>query len=605
MDYINKANTYIKSFLPAQDSSIFNSKTSSLVNEYFSSKKPKKEVFTYLDKTQSGKLISSTKVKHTYPVPSNKTYQHHKSLEDLCTHIALTRNPNAGKKLAAEASSASFSSRNRGDISTEVRICKGLKKILGIDSWPEHKIKDFFNIESLYKKNSEFNGHSFSNKFGKVIEINSASTSSADRKALPVQNLTVVKSSGENLLYTGRPDTKEKAKEQALFILSHKLNVPLLEEADPTSKPSSEMPKWLKGKKGVTWNETSQTLELPYVVYSIMSDSTVQSAFYKKMNDPFSNEKLFIETERKTLNSLKKEPFLVKDSTGKVFKLQCKPIFLSQSFNSFDLMKGFVGEGSLSPAITSQGWKELSNILKENPKKAEKLHDHIATLNKYFKGDQHLSNLHLFLHMNIILQELNSENEDLPTVLHCKSSTDRTGIGAALLATLKQFERLGIPLPSDMNVLTSDIRFKELFHINWIPTWHQRSKLSRDIEGISFGKGLGQNPILLDILPERFLQRKKGSMSGRIKSSFFAAANALGYEFYRAFHLNTCSLKNKEMTTEKHGEKMAVLAHSNCQRKTPCHLPTVYLNERIHNFRSKTGSPLSPLQKEKQIWRIN
>ncbi len=240
----------------------------------------------------------------------------------------------------------------------------------------------------------------------------------------------------------------------------------------------------------------------------------------------------------------------------------------------------------------------------------KKLREHIDILSSYFRGANYLSNLHLFLHMNIVISELNKGSQNLPTVLHCKSSTDRTGIGAALVATLRQFERLRIPIPSDMTLLTKDIRFKELFYLNWIPTWHQRSKYSRDIEGISFGKAVGQNPILLDVLPKRFLDKQKASISHNIRSGFFALFNALGLKIYTAVNINNPFvfaptnpfMSPTKMTPEEFRDKMATIAYSNIQRKKLSYLPDFYLNKRVHKFRSQSRAALSPLQKQQRPW---
>ncbi len=582
MNYMYPIKSYITNLPVISSSSSYVTSVASFVTNYFCKKPSKEFICNYTDTTEDNKQISLTKIYYHHPKPTHTTFKHYESLEALCTHIARTRTPFPLKSLKKEISSSSFSSVNRGDISTEVSLSKSLKKLIGLENKTDQEIKDFLKTESSYKHNSEFNGYSYTDQKGKLVQIDTATASSADRESSAIQNLTVVKSGGRNLLYTGRPDTLEKAKEQALFILSHKLNIPLLEEASSSETVSKEKPIWLNGKKGITWNPKEQCIELPYALYSIMSDSDTQHAFYNLMNDPANNEKLFIKKEVETLKKLKNNPVFIKDESGKVFKLQCKPILLSQCFNAFETFKGIAAEGSLSPIIMREGWDEIHSLIKKTPEKLKKVQQHVEILNNYFSGSIHLSSIHLFLHMNIILSEINGVNESLPIVLHCKSSTDRTGIGAAILATLGQFKSLKIPIPSDLNLLTSDLRFKELFFLNWAPTWHQRSKYSRDILGISFGAGLQQNPILVDCLPKRFL-KDSSSKFHNIKSGFFAGINFLGLRIYHCF--------SKKVP--------AVSLHAKLQLNNHSYLPKLRINEKAAKFRS-VGQALSPLQKSKK-----
>ncbi len=544
------------------------------------------ETVIYEDRAKDGTLLSTTRIGRYYPIDDCKTYKYHKSLNDLCEHIAFYRNPDS-KNLKKETSSASFSSKNRGDLKTETTLSTELKKILGLNKKSDEEIKKLLSVESIYQHNSEFNGHAYLNKQGKYVYINSAIASSNDRKATTTQNLSVLKEGGQNLLYTGRPDTPEKAKEQALFILSQKSNGVSLKEADKSSEPSKSAPKWLNQVKGLTWNPKLQCIEFPYAVYSLMSDSSVMSSMYTLLNTPEHNEKKFIEEEAKTLESLKKEPMLVKDAQGNVFKMQLKPILLSQRFNAFSTLKAFVGEGKVSSALMETAYKEIQALLNARPKIRIQLQSHINVLDQYFMGKKHLSDAHLFMLMNTVLKELSGESEELPLVLHCKSSTDRTGIGAAILTAMSQMKRLGIEIPSDMGLLTKDPRFKALYQINWIPTWHQRSEYSRDIAGISFGNGITQNPIVIECLPENFLEKSSSSLRW-LGSGAFAASSTLILN--TSFYLNRFFKQNSP----------AFSAYLQNDLFTFPYYPNVQVNQKGLVYKSK-GEALSPLRKEEKM----
>lgn len=542
------------------------------------------ETISYEDKDNKGQTLSSTKVERYYPNSSVTSYKCHKSLRDLCKSIAQQRG-SSESSLAKDSSTASFSSKNRGDLKTKVTLSEELKNTLGLNNQTDEFIENFLSTESNYEHNSEFNGHSYLDKNGRFVQINSAIESSADRKALHAQNLSVVKQGGENLLYTGRPDTLPKAKEQALFIMSHKKGAPILEEAS-SSEASKTPPKWLEKVKGLSWNPTLQCVEFPYAVYSLMSDSLTMSKVCDMLGTPENNERKFLKEEIKTLKALGQESFAVKDAEGHVFNVRCKPILLSQGFNAFSTLKAFTLEGGTSSPLMAKGFQELKEVLNERSK--EKLKPHIETLEAYFAGKTSLSSLHLFLHMNMLIMEISGENEELPLVLHCKSSTDRTGIGAAVLASVKQMKKMGEEIPADMSTLTQNVKFKELFALNWIPTWHQRSEYSRDVAGISFGKDISQNPVVAECLPERYLTPSKSLIRWTLSGIFGGFSVAI----------SELRSMTSTFTSKLSEEGKAFDSYLKTDLSIP-YYPHVHVNKLGGQYRS-TGIPLSPLQKEEK-----
>lgn len=550
----------------------------------------------YQDFSSDNKLLSSVKVYQKTSKLPEQDYKHHESFKDLCLCIAKQRNPSCSSK---EVNEASFSGVNRNELETEVTLSPSLKKLFNLSQATDEKIKKLFTIRSLYKYNSEFNGHSYTDKQGNLVKIQTATSSSSDRKSPSTQNLSVLTLDNQNLLYTGRPDTYEKAEEQAHFVLSHKLGIPLLKTVDPTAKVSQEMPSWAVDQPGVLWNPRTKSLEVPYVVYSLMSDSNLLSFFYSSSNSSENNEKLLLKQEQQALEALAKHSVYAKDWEGNVFKIAYKPILFSQGFNaSAAALKGISQEGSVSPLVMKQGWNSLLKILGKYPQKVQKLEYHIQTLNRYFQEQKYLDPVELFFHMHILLAELNQEHEVLPIVLHCKSSTDRTGIAAAMLTALKQYRKMQLPIPQDPKKWISDPKFKELFVLNWIPMWHQRSKFSRDIEGVSFGSGLFQNPILLECLPQRYLTNsfQYPSWWGKVGLlTIFNLIGSLSEVSSRALLLGQAfsSKRNPESAT-------TVFRKSLLEQSRPSFCPTVQVNEKGLRFKSKTSHPPSPLEKEEK-----
>jgi len=309
-----------------------------------------------------------------------------------------------------------------------------------------------------------------------------------------------------------------------------------------------------------------------------------------------------LKKEIKVLENLSKKPMTVEDPEGNVFKVSFQPILISQSFNSFDKFK-FLGEGYTSPLLMRQGWEKIQKIAKKHPEKAKIVASHLKAMQQHFSSfSKRLSMLDLFLHTNIVLSALNEDAELLPTVLHCKSSTDRTGIGMAILATIKQFKRLGIPIPNDLKELKNNVAFKELFAMNWIPTWHQRSAFSRDNLGISFGSGIQQNPILLECLPKRYLNSSSSLPVQVIQNTAF---NILHYPLVASsqliHHIGYLPEHLKRLTSSRgRKELFTIWKNTVWDMVTPFSYPSTFISEKGNLFRSSGLAPVSPLEKKEK-----
>ncbi len=550
------------------------------------SKAAKRSFVRYEDRNSEGKILSRTNVHYvSRPIPKMK-FQKHESFEALCTHMAKTRG--LGDK--ADPLNAKCSTFNRSDLETEVFVSKRLKKKLGIPKEEtDTQVKNFFKTETIYKHNSEFNGHSYKNEKGSYTKIHSAIASSADREALTTQNLSLVKTGGEKFLYAGRPDSFEKAKEEALFVLSHTVDIPLLTEGKETDKVNPNKPKWIEGKKGITWNEKTKCIEFSYTIYSLMSDSSLTSFIYSKIQKlPKEDELLLLNQEKEALARLKSGPIVIKDENGNVFKVQFKPIFFSQGFNSFPTFKGFLGEGTLSPPIMAQGWKELK-ARQDFAEKTKGVQAHVQQLEEYFAGHLHLSNLHLFIHMHLVLSAINT-NEELPLVLHCKSTVDRTGMGVAILTALDQWKRLGKTIPADLSKLidSKEEEFKELFFLNWLPTWNERARAARVHEGVCFGLGASRNPIMLECLPKRCLKESKSTLRWML-SGALATINTIG-SYWKWFWVS-CEPMFYSHSEQELSDWYARKQNALLQTKTTAWFPHMLFEENVAKYEMSRHKP--------------
>lgn len=398
-----------------------------------------------------------------------------------------------------------YSAMNRDDlISRPTILDPTLRKQLNLAS------DDILQTEHLFAKNSPLNGQSFMLD-GEKVHLSQAIACSNDRKVENTGNLRVIQTKEkESLCYTGRVDSDRKALEQASFIFLNELKTK---------------------RKGITQTKDENAnviYKLDYVVNSMLSIPWIWST--ESAIAPFP-EREYLENERKALLVLKeKGTITIEDPNcpGMKYQVAFNPILFSRSCNIFTKLENwlppfFTGQ-SRAEEISEVGFSNLKTLASQkllslqadlDIKKQAPLEQKIKAIKACLKT----------LEQNDLPPEIEWATRDylcqllnLPSVYHCKSSTDRTSIAIALSSALHQWTALNLPIPENLNDLIKEDHFKELFAANWM-TGHQITRYARGAKGtvakeklnpknlgLSLSRGIAQNPIISQLLPERYLK---------------------------------------------------------------------------------------------------
>ena len=342
--------------------------------------------------------------------------------------------------------------------------------------------------------------------------------------------------------YTGRPDTKAKAREMAEMIFFGEM-------------AAGDRCKGISEKDGI------HTLRI--VINSLESTSPLYSlgrpGHFKKSG--MEQEQEYFADEARALQELQADgPMTFVDpETGESYNVQVEPILLARQVNVFARAESTVSSavsGARSALETSrEGWKSLNSYAKTQLQELReqleiaKGHDDEsmaceALAKKIKQIEKLIKLLDTSFNPGILGHQLPAEEEmlctillcrllDLPQLLHCKSSTDRTSL-AVIATALRQWETLGLPIPGDIISLLKDEDFKELLAANWqaghavtrnargphgvIHQIDEHGKtheviLDHEKVGIAMNEGAAQCVIPAKILPARYL-KKYGIMGG-------------------------------------------------------------------------------------------
>ncbi len=352
--------------------------------------------------------------------------------------------------------------------------------------------------------------------------------------------------------YTGRPDTLEKAIEQAEMITFSEFAAAeeenaqgLFQEVDDDGDPLE-----IDGKP---------VYRQVYVIHSIESTSPLYG-----LGEHFEveQEQEYFEREKAAIAALKKDTLspadrailekhkedltpeqqaaidklvakglrrMVHPKTGEEFWVRPNPILLARQVNALDnisrTLDGWTSGATQALEVTREGWEDLKAIAMTRKKdlstQEKKLLDYlIDKLEKSYNGrslgsqDAAVEEIFCMNMLNILLE--------LPPVDHCKSSTDRTSIAIAMIVSLSQWLERGNYIPDQFETLMDNEYFKELFAMNWIQgqqlTRNARSpegmieqdgvkvELDHEALGISINSSIAQCSLLARLLPKRYLK---------------------------------------------------------------------------------------------------
>jgi hypothetical protein len=399
------------------------------------------------------------------------TFTPFKSREDLLCHEMGMRMkeqgmpPNPARLDKRDALlKLNYSARNVSNLIQEVTPSKEIRERLHLSPGTASKL--WTTCHWLF--NSSLNGYQFKDESGSTIEIRNAITSSRDKKASTIGMTRRISDyeTGKTLAYTGLPNTREKALEQVKFIFE------------------SEMAKPPEKRKGLTENNGVWTLT--YAVNSLLTCKT--GTYFAEFDD-----KVETLNEQALLEGLRNEDIEI---DGK--KVVVKPLLFSQPFNVMTLFDPIVmethsGKG-FSKTVNAAGYAQLLPQAEEHRQTMED-----GDLKEILKGAIEaltVSPFKLLPEEELFNRTLICHILGIHSVVHCKTTVDRTTLGVAvatvshlvtkdssLLALMKK-NRQGIVLPHS---ILQDKACKELI-IGYAIASHPTTSIVRTSEGILKGK---------------------------------------------------------------------------------------------------------------------
>lgn len=329
------------------------------------------------------------------------------------------------------------SARNWDDLIYQV-VLENIDDIPGLTEAQKERLKNPPLIREEFRHNSPLNGQSYLDAEGNPVKITHAGSCTEDRESETTHLLRRISynKTKETLYYTGRPETTEKAVEQGSWMFLKELDV---------------------GGKGITKNEDG-TYTFNYVVDSLLDSTPLAS---KAKADKTGSVLDKLKEERVTLRNLRnsKEPIEVKGSDGKIHRVHLKPILFHQQYNAVaeaeKIFPAWISGKSLSDEIVKEALPELSILAKngldslkaqyqkashtEQPeilKKITYLSQAIQKLDNY----ENLTRRERIFYLVLLCRMLN-----IPMVVHCKSSKDRTGGVGKLICALYTWLDAGMP----------------------------------------------------------------------------------------------------------------------------------------------------------------
>lgn len=307
-------------------------------------------------------------------------------------------------------------------------------------------------FENKYYHHSEFNGRAYMDDDGHVHTVHDAVASSWDRSTNDLMMARVLLDENGSIFYGGRPDTVERAKQQAEDIFRTELQ--------------------LKEKgKGIKKLD-DHTYELTYVVNSLTNGGELQ-------NPGLLNERESLLAEMKALQSINGKSIEI-EIDGEMVTVWLHPIHTHHMVSFWtrfaDLFSGEISGLKIEGEINDIGYKKIKEIAQLHPENRGLILGAIAQLDEDLPVQERLMLIDLLAHLC-----------NLPIAHHCKSIVDRTSIGGGV-STINHYIAHGkirldqIPKDDQENylphLLCRNEEYKHLF-VATLAIQHQVSKDAR------------------------------------------------------------------------------------------------------------------------------
>ncbi|WP_420421081.1 hypothetical protein [Simkania sp.] len=428
-----------------------------------------------------------------------------------------------------------YSAKNVYNSKVTIAPSEEVRKELGLESHEVHKL----GSEMIWAFNSSLNGYEFIDEDGQKVEIRNGITSSNDRTTRNICMMRLHRDSEtqQSIAYTGRPDTKEKAIEQIEFIVRNELK---------RSHPKG----LVKDGDGYTLTYAVNNLMTPMTGIGLVSfdekEATLQeqevlSSLAGVEHDAFDEKEATLR-EQEILRSLEDKTIVVDGH-----KIRVKPLYFSQPFNQTNSLAAIVtdshnGKG-LARSINETGYETLVPMAQKHLTGMEKgrQKDLLEGAIKALKGDfGELRPQEELFNRALLCHALN-----LPLVIHCKSSTDRTTPAIAIADWAHRCLKLDkINFEMFKNPKGEVVPHLSLKHeapqnsviLGNCLSGHQNTRNARTCEGLVKGHEIGtkilgfewsSNPIVGEILPKRYTKVNDVSPLAKLGVGFLSTLGFL------------------------------------------------------------------------------
>lgn len=405
---------------------------------------------------------------------------------------------------------------------------KEIRKLLNLDK--DADTATHLSSEHHLFYDSPYNHSGYINDKNEFVYIDNAVSSSSNRvSATPTMNRVVTDLDGSSIAYTGKPDTKEKA----IMAIRHMIEAELK-----------------AGDKSKLIQNPDGTYTLPFLVNSLLTTSTLP--LFKLVKDPtrtdLDYEKLMVEAESKIMEDLYNTIVTAPSLNGKdEIKVKVKPFFVNTSVNDFTYPMYGYEHSEKKSAFGNKAFKDyvqtqIKALSDKNPKEAEKKKQLEGALKALNNRDPELSlnSINKLINRAFICELLN-----IPPILHCKSSIDRTGMAIAIFSAMHQIIKSGdldafkegdVYVPhSIMQHEEFGAAFKDLVALN-VVVGNVFVEISRAKPGFKWGDTLikhfitDRNRALFSAENKKLSLRKKAEP--KFKTCFRALSALLERQFY-------------------------------------------------------------------------
>lgn len=401
-----------------------------------------------------------------------------------CAYLKMLKRA-SGRKVSRDTKKTRFGI----EMSSDKRQTNYQEKI----TW-EPSLADFFGQNEMtsteiHALNSRLNGT-------KTLDgtIEQALTSSCNQLADTVSLMRVnLAENGSSDCYVGRVDTLDKAKEMAEFIF--------FGEIDAFENNSNL-------SKGISRNQDG-TYELSFAVQSLLSMSEILGNDQKKL---FYQE---VEAYQQLIEKTKDHPLEIRHpKTGKVFRVRINPL-LPIAANQFNLSTRIEGLGLGKTTAKKESSKADKILFLLAEKKIKTLKD-LNKMNQIRQAMETLKDPSLQSWQIVMTRAYLCHLLDLPQVVHCMSSVDRTGgIAIPIIVAMKQWLRSKAPIPKRIydianTPLPSQSNIYPFRYLCYYKMLHElkNSQLSRGIKGLKINDANIPHPAAQHIFPSELFKKR-------------------------------------------------------------------------------------------------